>query len=1091
MPEHIQQVFRRLRQDVVQSRLKWFVARQAPWLLLIMLISTAMQLIALHPIVIVICRIIFFAALILLILRAYQSIESLYRAGWERRLLDASHDAFATRPDSLYNVLDLQRHPSNNEMTVAYLSRLQVPERSAHSEQIQWRPLLILSMITLLTFLSADLQNAWARFAGIEETENPYHIQLSSREIAVVEDSTVTIGYTHNLPSLSELILVIADSVQEIRLNLNAQRSHFDLTPRYAQSGWAFLETRHSLWGKIQSDTLTFEFFPEFRISRHQVDVTPPSYTGLSPYRIRNENDVQVLKGSKVVWQLRFTEAPVSITSNWTRIDSLQYSTRAIQKERFQIHARDSRGTSISYQSGPLTIQQDRKPVLIQTAPAPKLRVANADPVSFVLNGVDDYGFGTVWIRYRVKSKLTQYTSEWTQQRLMGRQPAVFQKVITWPLETSGAFPGMDIEYQFIARDNDLVSGPKYVRTPLQEIHLMDMEEIFAEMNKKQDEIRKQVVQNMTERKGLMQKLETFRLKLKQKGRLTFNEKQELQKIYDRLDQLNKQIQSAQKQVQKMQEQMENNPVFSDQLVDQYKELQELMKKLNLPKMERQQPVTAQSDQQIKADVDNILKSEAEMQQEIERAKALFEKLREKQMRDAVVKRLKDMRDRQERINREADQTQSNRQQQQLSADVRKFIKQPDKTAENAASTLAQKKVPERMDQSVSQQGTRQQQNRAAIKADLDSLLAQMQQSQKQQDQAEKDSLMKLLMTSVDRLIQLSFDQEKTQIATQNISIYSRETPALIRQQNVIRDQMKLVNQTLVGISHSTFLFNPVVIKVLTEAETRSESVIRDLEQRQHRPATIQQTEVTGMLNQSILMLFQALQNMQESQSGLGEKEFMKQMQQMAKQQGSINQSTQSLWDQLRGQMSDQQRSGAQRMQGQQGKQGRQGQQGQTSGNGQSGGQQLGGQQSKLADDLKDLLNQRPGPGRAGGQGRGESMAEEMKKIADALKENKLDEALLKRQRRLLEKMLDAADAGKEKNKKTQRREKETAKTFTIRDIRQLDSALGQQRSALQAMYESMMRLNMPAELKQLIQNYYDNRLKQSAADSMRINLIN
>ncbi|MCB0280902.1 MAG: hypothetical protein KDD94_15460, partial [Calditrichaeota bacterium] len=436
--------------------------------------------------------------------------------------------------------------------------------------------------------------------------------------------------------------------------------------------------------------------------------------------------------------------------------------------------------------------------------------------------------------------------------------------------------------------------------------------------------------ENMTERQSIIEKLEMLNRKLKQSGKLSFHERKQLEQLLNRLKQLNQQLDQSKQSLSELSQKAEQENLFTDEMTSKFNEIKELLEKMNLMRPMEIKPseLNKMKDNEIQRDLANITEKEKEMQQQMDRLKSLLEKLKKEQEADFAIKKIQEFRDQQEKINQMPEQEKSRiTQEQEKLADQVKQMEQKessDAVFKKAQEKLAEKQIASRMEKSNKEKDAKE--KREQLAKELDSLQKSLQEQMKKQQQEEKEELLAEIQDNQDKLLYLSFSQEDLATSAKTISVYSDQFRSIAYDQKLISQRIQFLINRLTNVAKQSFLFNPAIINVLQTAQQTSDNLIANLEQRQNQQAYSDQTSVISNLNQSILMLQNNKNNMDQANSALGSEEFQKQMEQMAQSQEAINGQTQSLWDMLR------QQSGSGQS-GQMGQQGRlKGQQGQGKG---------------------------------------------------------------------------------------------------------------------------------------------------------------
>jgi hypothetical protein len=1025
------------------------------------------------------------------------SISSLFKRTWALDLIHDLKGANKEDKDKLLNMYDLAIAGKLSLNESLYLKQLensiQIEKDEISYFKYLKKPLVIVSLCFVLSLVDNEFKNYISyNFFSIKE-KNEFFVKLNEKRLVKLAiDSAKQIEFTHNIPGLNKMSLYIQSDygIGKIK-TLSTSVTAFQFMYPEIKKGSLFLKANSSLIGECFSDTLFFEFIDAITIKNHQVQIDYPNYTRLPTVTVNNIYDIKVLKGSKISWELDLNKRVYIESSNFSVKDSLNliFDKRIYKRnDYFSVMLRDNEQQIIEFKSDTFSLIIDQKPVVLIRSPEKTSKKANMDPISLVLAAFDDFGFSKIDLQYFYENKQLALKSEYTVNRLLNNEPKSFIKQVDWDISSTNLFPGMDLYFRVIAYDNNAVDGNQKAETEWFHVHFLTLEEMYQELNQDQENLQKEIVSQIDERREISKKIEELYLKAKQKGKLSENDNKELNSLVEKLEKLNQKLRDTEKNLNKIEKQMTEDKLFNEETVSKFNQIKQLMEELK--SFLKQNPVKkdiSNSSSDVKKELKDFANKEKDIQEQLERMRSLLNKLKEKQQTDLALKKIQEFKKEQDKINEDSKSNSSKEKQENLKKKVDQFI---NKKAEKKIDKKAQDLVKE---EKVSERMKKQAENPDAKQGkELSESLKKIEESLKEEIQKQESKEKKNFLDEIDRivyrLIQLSITVETLSEKSNTISAYSSKYRDIAKEQNLLNQKIEYLKRESKKLSNESFLFNPKIPEVLQTAADKNNTAIASLEQRQSKIAYNNQIEAMGLINQSILMLDQTKNSMKNAKTALGEEEFQKMMQQMSQNQQGLNSQSESLWDMLKQQASsgktDQKLSGKEKL-GDGGEK-RDGQSSEESG-GEANGESLGKQQSDLAKQLQSLLDKlgdQEGRGK-GKSGRLSEMIEEMKKISKELDKNKINEELIKRQRKLLKKMLDAASAGKEKDQEKKKREKEMAKEFSIEDIKKLRSDYGENDIYLQEQLEKAMRENFDPTIKKLIQHYY-NSLINLKTDSLK-----
>ncbi len=216
----------------------------------------------------------------------------------------------------------------------------------------------------------------------------------------------------------------------------------------------------------------------------------------------------------------------------------------------------------------------------------------------------------------------------------------------------------------------------------------------------------------------------------------------------------------------------------------------------------------------------------------------------------------------------------------------------------------------------------------------------------------------------------------------------------LAGEQQKIATNMIRVVENIVEISRETFMLSPEVGQAMASAGEGMQKSINELENRNKAGSGSAQSQAMGALNRAAMAMQNTMEGMSAAGSALGFEEFMQRMQQMAGQQGQLNQDGMNLF------------------QGQ-------GNSGILSAEGQQRLRQMAAEQRALQKSMEQL-NGEIGR-RSDVLGRLDNIAGEMEEVVNDLEKLRLDRKTIERQQKILSRMLDAQKSMREQEYSRQR----------------------------------------------------------------------
>ncbi len=670
--------------------------------------------------------------------------------------------------------------------------------------------------------------------------------------------------------------------------------------------------------GKVTSEDYTLDVLKKPNLLGFEVKLDYPAYTQRKDEELKSIGDMVVPVGTNIDWifnaqntdviDLRFSGKEEKETTKRFSDELFSYERRAMKDESYRLYVSNEalpNADSINYS---ITIIPDLYPNIkvekFQDSTDNKL-------LFFVGDASDDYGLLSLSFNYRIKHENDKEEPLKTIKldKPDGKQ---IRYDYTFSMTDLELQPGDEVSFFFEAFDNDGVNGSKSARTGLMVFNMPTLEEYeeMAEANDK--EIKDELKKALEESRKIQEDMKKMREKILQEKDLDWQSRKELEKLLDRQKELEKQMENAK---EKFEENQKNEQEFSEtdekiqekqeklqQLFEEVmsEEMKELMKQIEdlLQEMEKEKALEMMEQMEM---------SDEEMEMELDRLLELYKQLEvEKEMQD-IVEKLEELAEKQEELSEETEKSENEEEKQdgeqdgeqgdeekksqdELKEEQEKINEEFEKLQEKLEET--EKKNEEldspkelgdydqemediEQDLNDSQEQLQQQQNNKAsqsqkkasqkMKSMAMNMQMQMQSSEMEQMEEDMDALRQLL----ENLVGLSFDQEDLiddfNVATINTPKYVE----LVQQQFKLKDDFRLIEDSLQALSKRVFQIESFVTEKVTEIKTNMKESLEDLEERRKTQASDHQQRVMKNTNDLALMLSEVMNQMQQQMSGM------------------------------------------------------------------------------------------------------------------------------------------------------------------------------------------------------------------------------
>jgi hypothetical protein len=849
----------------------------------------------------------------------------------------------------------------------------------------------------------------------------------------------------------------------------------------------------------IRSDEYRITVIDRPALKNLRLHLTYPAYTGIPPKNLDdNIGDVTALLGTKIDFELQANKEPAK--GNLVFNDHVELPMKVIGvsatahlvllKDRtYHVLLLDEKGIQnrdpIEYQ---MTAIHDEDPTVSIVLPGKDIDLADDMRLPLLIKIHDDFGFTKLRLGYRlVHSRYEQPAEQNTFLDIPLEIYGPTGKLHTTDLDVSYAWDLKNlslatedvVSYYAEVYDNDVVSGPKVGRSQTYTIRVPSLDEIFADVEQGHKETIEDLKSASEDAKELKKQLDEIDQDLKKsRDQLNWEKQKNAQDLLKKYEQLQKNVQGTNRKLDEVIRQMEKNNIISPETMEKYLELQHLIEQINSPELREamkklQEALQNLNPDQLREALQKFTLSEEQFRQSLERTLSILKRIQIEQKLQEALKRTADLQRRQEEIRKETERTNPSdnekrqelaRRQQDAKQDLEALQKElselekkmqefPDEMPlgelRKAMEELAKQQVGRKMEKSSQQlqsgemhQARMQQQDIASALEQLQKQLRQAQQAmlQKQQQQVVRD-LKKMLQN----LLALSQEQEALKNESQNLEPNSQRFRENAQQQmRVMNELMELVD-SMQKLSQRTLVINRQMGKAVGKALAEMNEAINVMESRNGAMASQHQAEAMGSLNEAAVQILNALQSMMQGGEGAGLPSLLQQLEQMIGQQQGINAGTMNL-SELNSLTPEQQAEMA----------------------------RLAGEQAAVQKSLEQLNEEaRQSAERERILGDLGKISEEMKEAVRDLEQKDVNPNTIKKQERILSRMLDAERSMRERDFE-KRRKAQPGEDIVRKSPNELDLSTQEGRNQLMQDLLKAMEEGYAKDYQDLIRKYFE-----------------
>jgi len=713
----------------------------------------------------------------------------------------------------------------------------------------------------------------------------------------------------------------------------------------------------------------------------------------------------------------------------------------------------------------------DESPVVAIPQPGRNVDIAGDQYLQLLIQAKDDFGFSAMRIGYRLIH--SRYEKPWEAHRFFsvpfpGTAGSQIELPFAWDLSPMRLAPEDVVEYFAEVFDNDAIRGPKSARSQVFLTRLPSLEEVFAEVDKGHETSIEDLQRTLEDAKQLKDRIESINQDMKKNREMDWQQKKKLEEMSKKYQELQQKLSEVQKRLDEMVQKMDQQNVLSQETLQKYMELQQLFEQLNSAELQqalRQMQMAMQNitKEQIQQALQKLTFSEERFRQSIERTIELLKRIQIEQKMDEVRKRAEELQRQQREVNDETAKSGADQQkrdeiagkqsdlaakEQQLEkemADLQKrmeefFAEMPVDKMQQLNAELQQQQLAEMMKQAGRQlqaaqmqcaQGTQQQ-----IQQGLQNLSNQLQSIQQELLQKQMQHVLNEFRRAINNLLELSKREEDLKGQSKSAPPNSPQLRQNAQDQMRVMQDMGNVIQGLSELSKRSFAVTPEMGRTIGEALMHMQNAMNALDSRSGLAASQEQGQAMGSLNMAAMQIQKAMQSLMQAGGG-GMGGLMQQLQMLAGQQQSINEQTLSM--------------------------------------------QAAAEAARLAveqEAVRKSLEQLNREAQASGEERRilgdlEKIAEDMREVVRNLEQNDVNPETIKKQERILSRLLDASKSLRERDYEKRRRA-ETGTQIARRSPDELDPSTLEGRNRLLEDLLKALEQGYAKDYQELIRKYFE-----------------
>ena len=630
------------------------------------------------------------------------------------------------------------------------------------------------------------------------------------------------------------------------------------------------------------------------------INLNYPAYTGRKNEKISNVGDLVVPAGTNIEWLIGADNTDnLSVLfpgeeqlSKAQKSDQKSYSIkkRVTQDGVYKIFISNNNLPNADSVTYTLTVIPDLYPTIELQKFSDSI---DARIVYLAGEATDDYGIKKLLMHYSIERDAKILKKDQMPMSIQNAKQTTYEYVLN--MRDFELKPGDKFSYYFEVWDNDAVNGSKSSKTSLMFYQMPTLEEVDKQEQKNNEAIKSDLEKALEEVEKLQKSIKKAKEGVLQKNELNWQDRREIEKLLEQQKSAEEKIKEAQENFKENLKNQEDFQKVDEKLLEKQEMLNELFEQIMSEEMKE---LFEKMEQMLdNLDKEEVLEQMKEMEMNDEKLKAeldrminLFKKMEvEKEMSDAINE-LDSLAKQQEELSKETKENEENKnaekqkelekKQKELNEKFEKVKERIDR-AKKKNEELEQpmdldskemddqeKEIDEEQDDASQQLQQKQNKNASKSQKNASEKMKKMSKSMKQMmnmnqmQQMEQD--VKAIRQLLENLILMSFDQERLIDEVNKSVINTPSYTNLVRQQFNLKNDFKLIEDSLTVLSKRVFQIQGIVTEKVAAVKKALNKSIEDLEERQKRNATIQQQYTMTYVNDLALLLSETMNQMQQ-----------------------------------------------------------------------------------------------------------------------------------------------------------------------------------------------------------------------------------
>lgn len=720
-----------------------------------------------------------------------------------------------------------------------------------------------------------------------------------------------------------------------------------------------------------------------------------------------------------------------------------------------------------------ITVVADKPPYVRIESPDREIMLEADMLIPLTVVAFDDYGISHMTLKYEFKGGKGEIA-------LTFNGKAQARCDYTWDVTQLDVFPGDAVSYYVVVADNDALTGPKYAKTDVYVARVPTVYELYQEIEDRQDEDVASLEEIADKAEEAKQDLEEIAEDMKKEGQkesaLNWEDEQAIKQNLARQEEVAKELDRISSSLDQTLDLMNQNNLINFEIIDKMEEIRRLLEEVAsedfMKALDRMREAMAQlTPEELRAAMENLNLTQEDLLKKLDQAIQALKRLQAQQKMEAVADLAKQLAEGQKEANEllgSNDSDRAERKEKGLEADAARLKDMMRDLADllgaqqnpvadevrTASEFMDEKSIQQKMASMLSDmaegRNTSAMQQGQDLEGNLEEMAGMLQSASDNLMNDEKRQIMAALKETIEGLRDVSTRQEDVLSALEEARPDVSRTE-LARREMVYKEALDRMGEKLFDLSRKSLFVNASLGRAVLLIGEQAEAAARDLGEDSGRQAAKGIKKSLGTLNVLVTGLMDAMEKASSCSSPSGLADAFDSLESMCSSQMGINQGTEQAVGQGQQGLSMEARAQMAR---------------------------LAAEQEAVKRGLEDLSGQYGG--RAEILGRLDDLVEEAKRVIEDLKRGSVSEETLRRQEKILTRMLDAQKSLR-RREYSERRKSRPGEAYQVASPPPL--SLEEREAAVRdLMYRG--RGYYPPEYEELIRAYFKAISAQKPAES-------